>query len=879
MRRWQLPAPPSVLVGRARELARIKEAHRRLGVAVLFGVPGVGKSALATAYAADFGEAAVHVRCDGTPLAGLLDDVRRQLARGLVPELGSLEERTLDIASRLDDERALLLLEDVHEGVTGEVERVVDLLAGQLRRGRVIVTSRQRIARRPGGADRLEIQLGELDAEEAGVLWSTLDELYGPSGESSIAIKKVGGNPFLLRRAHAGGLDDEDPIRGTLAALSPEERSLARLLARLGRRTPATAAEVWFGSEGRALVKSLVSRLILDVDGALAVGLHGLFRETILADLSAEEARACSHRLADTLPALGFDAITTVRETVRQRVFAEQFEQAGALLQTHAAELIREGAGADLVTSIEQIPESKRTSALVLALARGRSRSLEHERAYADVRTLHEREPENLQAHSLLATHALTTGRVAEARKILCELTTDLTLEPATRREAWRQRALTHFHEGEDALAEEAICAAEGGPERPFAAYFSVMTKLLVDTLTDAHRTLVERAAAVQSEDAPPYTTRVLFPLLIGGAYARLGRRDAAERVMGPAFDEAKLHEDLQTQTYVARLRAELLLCQGDRMAALSVIVKCTEAYRRGGSLLGYLTGSVAVSKLLFMLGKTGAADALAAECKARAQEAGLVALARAFERSRERPPLGRLRSRLGRSGGKSVAGGSNDHASDRALDAAVEVLARVANGEPPRGGAIQLPGAGYAVERIFDQLAHATSERLAGRSKEATRWIAEARASAQREAVDPTFVDDVLEIVGSGRVVTSAEKRATTKAVSSATFELVLDGGLHVLRTTKVEVNLAKKPTLRKLLYALASRPNEAVSKSDLAGAIWPGRYDPLRHDGALWVNLRRLRQLLEPALLSIELAEDGYRLVVPASFVFLEPGTPNQP
>ncbi|MEN9895912.1 MAG: hypothetical protein RIR97_1764, partial [Pseudomonadota bacterium] len=74
------------------------------------------------------------------------------------------------------------------------------------------------------------------------------------------------------------------------------------------------------------------------------------------------------------------------------------------------------------------------------------------------------------------------------------------------------------------------ICAAEGNVERPFAAYFSVMTKLLDHTLGDAHRTLVERASAVQSEDAPPYTSRLLFPLLIGAAYARLGMRDAAER-------------------------------------------------------------------------------------------------------------------------------------------------------------------------------------------------------------------------------------------------------------------------------------------------------------------------------------------------------------
>ena len=78
-------------------------------------------------------------------------------------------------------------------------------------------------------------------------------------------------------------------------------------------------------------------------------------------------------------------------------------------------------------------------------------------------------------------------------------------------------------------------------------------------------------------------------------------------------------------------------------------------------------------------------------------------------------------------------------------------------------------------------------------------------------------------------------------------------------------------------MLYALANHPNVVLSKEALAGALWGASYKPMTHDGALWVNVRRLRVLLERTGVAIDLRDDGYALRVPADFVFVDGPLPS--
>jgi DNA-binding winged helix-turn-helix (wHTH) protein len=76
----------------------------------------------------------------------------------------------------------------------------------------------------------------------------------------------------------------------------------------------------------------------------------------------------------------------------------------------------------------------------------------------------------------------------------------------------------------------------------------------------------------------------------------------------------------------------------------------------------------------------------------------------------------------------------------------------------------------------------------------------------------------------------------------------------------------------LRRLLYALLAEPGRSIDKASLARALWPSKYRPERHDSALWVCLKRLRDLLQGTGLRVVtdpvgysvVIEDGYQLVV---------------
>jgi DNA-binding winged helix-turn-helix (wHTH) protein len=76
--------------------------------------------------------------------------------------------------------------------------------------------------------------------------------------------------------------------------------------------------------------------------------------------------------------------------------------------------------------------------------------------------------------------------------------------------------------------------------------------------------------------------------------------------------------------------------------------------------------------------------------------------------------------------------------------------------------------------------------------------------------------------------------------------------------------VTLSSRPSLRRLLYALLAAPGRSAAKASLAAALWPGEYHPERHDGALWTNLKRLRDLLQGTGLRVVTDDAGYRILV---------------
>jgi DNA-binding response OmpR family regulator len=166
---------------------------------------------------------------------------------------------------------------------------------------------------------------------------------------------------------------------------------------------------------------------------------------------------------------------------------------------------------------------------------------------------------------------------------------------------------------------------------------------------------------------------------------------------------------------------------------------------------------------------------------------------------------------------------------------------------------------AGYHVELALAHLARGLVERRAGN---AGAWTA-ARAAAARvlASADGDLLDSLLAVID-----VEPGRAAPPVVIDTARHEVV--AGARVL-------SLGTRPVLRKLLYALAERPAETLSKDDLTRAAWGQEYDPLRHDNPLFVNVSRLRQLLRDTGLSLDADNDrgGYRLTSRDQLVLRRP------
>src|SRR6266849_3650296 len=102
MRPSYVPSPPPLFIGRQAEIERVEEMLARVEVAIIYGVGGVGKSALAYAVAARWkGKIVHHGVAPDQPVAAQVDNIRRQLAGGPVPEITRERDRIMHLAAKL----------------------------------------------------------------------------------------------------------------------------------------------------------------------------------------------------------------------------------------------------------------------------------------------------------------------------------------------------------------------------------------------------------------------------------------------------------------------------------------------------------------------------------------------------------------------------------------------------------------------------------------------------------------------------------------------------------------------------------------------------------------------------------------------------------
>ncbi|MBP7845445.1 MAG: winged helix-turn-helix domain-containing protein [Proteobacteria bacterium] len=84
---------------------------------------------------------------------------------------------------------------------------------------------------------------------------------------------------------------------------------------------------------------------------------------------------------------------------------------------------------------------------------------------------------------------------------------------------------------------------------------------------------------------------------------------------------------------------------------------------------------------------------------------------------------------------------------------------------------------------------------------------------------------------------------------VPEQSIDMEIDPISHYVREKHLgEIPFHNKFTLMKILMLLAEKPGKEYSKEELAMKIWQQEYNPLRHDNNIYININRLRKLVEP-------------------------------
>lgn len=212
------PPAPQVFTGREQELSELKE--RLVGddasggsagekTVVVTGIPGVGKTALATVVVSDrevrerFPDGTLWVSLGPSPnVVEELDAVARRLG-GTSSERppGGLAETQTRASSLLSDKRVLLVVDDAYDAVDAAAFRVTGA------RGVTLVTSRDReVARRLAPGHPGPLVLEELGEDDALLLLAELAPgvVERRRTECEELVRELGGLPLALRVA--GGL-------------------------------------------------------------------------------------------------------------------------------------------------------------------------------------------------------------------------------------------------------------------------------------------------------------------------------------------------------------------------------------------------------------------------------------------------------------------------------------------------------------------------------------------------------------------------------------------------------------------------------------------------------------------------------------------------
>jgi len=875
-----------VFVGRKQEVQRLGALLRRVRAGVVYGLPGVGKSALVAAVAARFRGPLIHRRIvPGDSLDTVVDDARRQLREAPVAQALSDASRLEDLARELESRRALCVLDDLHVLRPEERAALLEGLGGRLRHGALLCTSRESVPRHATSPDRIELRLDGLSEAAARTLWRQLDLLYGAREGFAAAWERSRGVPFLLRRAHANDADVEEPVRAALAALPPDERRLAAVLALSEVPLPlASLRAVLPADTADAALASLASRLLVETDARGRQGVHDLVREAFQSLLGEDEARAAHEALLDILPRERLPEVVRVRAVCRHLWALGRHARRVAFIVEQAEVLVRQGAAGELLSLLGSVPEPLRTPHVGLARARALVRLLDLRRAYAELSSLSASLEEDSDAEGLALREQVGTVLVRVALFSLeldaCERTLGAMPMPRDP-EVFLQQLLAwaalRFFQGrldESLQMLDAACSASDDPRVLGWCAYARALMCWIDGRDDELEAPLSQCLSLL-EGEPLDSRGPLVAAMSAGILSRLGRFEEAEAALAGVRERlAQLGAPrlaLELDCIAALVRGE----RGERRAALAGLRQTAARAEQGGYLFVHHLSRVCAGRMLLELGRRAEGLALLDEAAAAARARGAEGLARGADAARASDVTRQLERSWTVDPREARPGMAARQRALAALCAATAGDSVLAAGLLTSLAPLAV-GADFAMERALAHLARALLHRLADRGAESRSELeAAARAAAEGEA-DPELAPELARSLASLRVVTSTGSRLAAEAPASRDT-VVLDARHHALRVGGRTLSLAKRVLPRRLLYALARQPGRTLSKEACVRAMWETDYDPRLHDNSLRVHVRHLRELLEGTGARLVFEDPGYRLEVAEGFAFVrdEAGT----
>ncbi|MET9224276.1 BTAD domain-containing putative transcriptional regulator [Lentzea sp. NPDC003310] len=286
----RLTRTPS-LVGRSAELAALQAAvpASGLGLALVTGEAGVGKTTLAEAFAEVLGWTTVLARCqEDAPVAWPWQQVVEALGENLAAtDRFHLRRRIVSVVESAAP--VLVVLDDLHQA-DEETLAVLNAFTTSRLSGRVLILATSRTAvREVARAEPVRIELGGLSV-------GAVAELAGGLDAGAIHARS-GGNPFyvkeLVRLVHSGGdlasvpAGVRDLLRHRLAALPASVRTVLHQASVLGRDVDVDLLTALAGQDVLdALDVALEAGFVVEVAPGHARFTHALVRDTLYEDVS-----------------------------------------------------------------------------------------------------------------------------------------------------------------------------------------------------------------------------------------------------------------------------------------------------------------------------------------------------------------------------------------------------------------------------------------------------------------------------------------------------------------------------------------------------------------------------------------------------------------